>query len=455
MGQGKPGKDGNDGTNGKDGKDGIGILQPDYNAETGELKFRMTDGNVKNVGNVKGKEGPIGKIDNDESVKKSIADKVLWCADGNICQLPKDVPIAAATGATIIKFNNGLNVNGGVVSNPGDKQNALYNDGLDIRQGAVRLNPWGNQENALFDDGLNIKKGAVRVNPGDKQNALYNDGLDIRQGAVRAMNSDGSNENYLSWKDGLQIRNGWIQTDKGNIQVNSGDKANILHEDGISIRNGAIRAMKPDGTSDNYLSWNDGLRIRNGWIQTDKGNIQVNSGDKANILHEDGLSIRSGKVVVNPGDKENVIHPWGVHLKQGHIYMEGRGDINQPRYIRFYGPNWGKCLDAGTFDESGRGKFNCANGNLNQLWNYDTSTGQVVNYDSNWNARCLTQDGDKVIMKNCGDGDLYQRWFKDEHHRLRRGNKCLDVGDNNANRLSDCANNDTNSNQVLAFTRYV
>jgi hypothetical protein len=75
--QGEQGIPGENGEDGKDGKDGIGILNTEIN-ENGELVITLTDGTIKNLGNVVGDDGKDGK----DGSTPYISDNGNWWIDG-------------------------------------------------------------------------------------------------------------------------------------------------------------------------------------------------------------------------------------------------------------------------------------------------------------------------------------------------------------------------------------
>ena len=276
MGQGKAGTSGKDGKDGKDGRDGkpftFGDLTP---SQLEQLK-----------GGPMGTMGPKGDGFNSPEGINYLKANTLWCADGNICQLPKDVPIGAVTGVTAIKLNNNLEVqgennikinNGYIAVNPGDKSNYMDKDGLYMRNGNIKIND-----------------GYIAVNPGDKSN-------------------------YMD-KDGLYMRNGNIKINDGYIEAGTGDNSNWLDKNKLVIRNGYI-VVNP-GDISNYMD-KDGLYIRNGKIYVNN-DIVTNPGNNSNWMGPTGLVMRNGDIRVERGrklcfNKDN--GEWCIGMHDGGLWI--------------------------------------------------------------------------------------------------------------------------------------
>jgi hypothetical protein len=245
MGQGKAGTPGKDGKDGRDGKPfTFGDLTP---SQLEQLK-----------GGPMGTMGPKGDGFNSPEGINYLKANTLWCADGNICQLPKDVPIGAVTGVTAIKLNNNLEVqgennikinNGYIAVNPGDKSNYMDKDGLYMRNGNIKINDGyieagtGDNSNWLDKNKLVIRNGYIVVNPGDISNYMDKDGLYIRNGKIYVNNdivtNPGNNSNWMG-PTGLVMRNGDIRVERGRklcFNKDNGEWCIGMHDGGLWILN--------------------------------------------------------------------------------------------------------------------------------------------------------------------------------------------------------------------------
>ena len=237
MGQGKAGTSGKDGKDGKDGRDGkpftFGDLTP---SQLEQLK-----------GGPMGTMGPKGDGFNSPEGINYLKANTLWCADGNICQLPKDVPIGAATGVTAIKLNNHLEAQGA--------------NHIDVKNGAFHAGASRDTANFLSGDrfvmrngGINLNNGSVVVNPGDKQNWLSKDELTVNNGHVNVRNgafhagTSNDTANYLGG-NAFVMRNGHIRHAPGKMLCNSDASKCVDIGDiaDIEKKNGIYRIRFPDG----------------------------------------------------------------------------------------------------------------------------------------------------------------------------------------------------------------
>lgn len=148
-------------------------------------------------------------------------ENILWCADGNICQLPKDVPIGAATGVTAIKLNNDLEVQSG--------------KHIDVKDGAFYAGASRDTANYFNKNGLVIRNGEIRHAPGNK--LCNSDGTTCVDVADIYASGQGQAKN-----DGRIYESGWGGFKAGYYDA-TGNLIDIneMNRDGIIIRRGRIR----------------------------------------------------------------------------------------------------------------------------------------------------------------------------------------------------------------------
>ena len=165
------------------------------------------------------------------------------------------------------------------------------------------------------------------------------------------------------------------------MMVNVNDK-NYLNSNGLDIRQGAIRAIKPDSTSDNYLNWNDGLKIKNGGIES--------------------KDIWYGPVKI--------------------VSVSNR------------------CLDSDQFGDGQNGAYDCQENSRNQHWFIDPIRGQIRAANG---GKCLEDNGSKIFLQNCNQWVMRQTFdLNDGRLKVRSHEGCVDMNPSNTNRRWTCEYND-------------
>ncbi len=155
MGQSQPGPvgpQGPQGDRGDQGPIGIGIQTVTYDAESGNLVFKMTNETSQGPFVVKGSQGergpqgpqgergiqgergpqgatgaqgPAGNIANDASLRSSLTPRTLWCADGDVCVVPDGTRFIRHSGPNLV-LGSTQNLNRWILHAPNDDRRSMW-----------------------------------------------------------------------------------------------------------------------------------------------------------------------------------------------------------------------------------------------------------------------------------------------------------------------------------------